>query len=68
MTRAHPVEIGRQIQVCRNPDDDKFLGLALSGNADVVISGDHDLLVLHPFRDMSILSPDAFPESEVVES
>ena len=66
--RTHAVEIGEQIQACRDPDDDKFLELALSGNADVIVSGDDDLLVLHPFRGTPILSPDAFLESEFVGS
>ena len=47
---------------CRDPDDNKFLELAISGNADVIISGDGDLLVLNPFRDIPILSPAEFLE------
>jgi putative PIN family toxin of toxin-antitoxin system len=67
-TRTHSIEIGEQIQVSRDPDDDKFLELALSGSADVIVSGDDDLLVLHPFRDIPIPSPDAFLESDFVET
>lgn len=61
------VEVTENIEKCRDPDDDKFLELALSGNADVIISGDGDLLELHPFRGIPIFSPDAFLESEFVE-
>ena len=66
-TYTHPVEVEGQVQMCRDPDDDKFLELALSGDADVIVSGDNDLLVLHPFRGIPILSPDAFLESDFVE-
>lgn len=61
------IEITESIEKSRDSDDDKFLELALSGNADVIVSGDDDLLVLHPFRGIPILSPDAFLESEFVE-
>src|ERR1700746_1727769 len=42
---------------CRDPKDDKFLEVALNGRADVIITGDEDLLELHPWRDVTILSP-----------
>ena len=58
-----PVET---ITDCRDPDDNKFLELAVSGGADVIISGDGDLLVLHPFRNIPVLSPADF--LEVIES
>ena len=57
------VEVFETIQVCRDPNDDKFLELAVSGNATQVITGDNDLLVLNPFRGIPILSPKQFPES-----
>ncbi len=48
-----------KIAACRDPTDDKFLELAVNGHADAIVSGDHDLLTLDPFRDVSILSPAA---------
>ena len=51
------VEIVRRIQVCRDPKDDKFLELAVNGEADLIISGDKDLLVLNPFSGIGIQSP-----------
>ena len=51
------VAIVRRIQACRDPKDDKFLELAVNGAAELIISGDEDLLTLHPFMDISILSP-----------
>jgi len=45
------------VSACRDPKDDKFLALALTGHADFILTGDLDLLVLHPFRGVEILSP-----------
>lgn len=42
--------------VSRDPDDDHVLACALAASANLIVSGDHDLLVLHPFRGISILS------------
>ena len=51
------VAIIRRIQACRDPTDDKFLELAVNGEAELIISADEDLLALHPFMGVSILSP-----------
>ncbi len=50
------------VRACRDPKDDKFLELAVNGNADLIISGDDDLLVLHPFRGIPIMTPASFLE------
>jgi len=46
--------------VCRDKDDDVVLATALAGNADVIVSGDDDLLALKKFRGIRILSPRQF--------
>ena len=43
-----------------HPKDNKFLELALSGKGSHIITGDSDLLVLHPFRGVAIVSPQSF--------
>lgn len=48
------------IEACRDTDDNKFLAVALSGEADCLITGDADLLVLDPFEGLPILTPAAF--------
>ena len=45
------------VRQCRDPNDDKFLEVALNGKADLILTGDADLLGLHPWRDIIILSP-----------
>ncbi|MGB6688589.1 MAG: putative toxin-antitoxin system toxin component, PIN family [Terracidiphilus sp.] len=58
------VEVVFPIRICRDPRDDKFLEVALHGNADAIITGDKDLLVLHPFRDIPILTPGKYLDRE----
>ncbi len=57
---AELVEPTERIEACRDPKDDKFLELAVAAQADVLVTGDADLLVLHPFRGIAILTPAAF--------
>jgi putative PIN family toxin of toxin-antitoxin system len=59
-TIVEMVPIIHHITACRDPKDDKFLDVAISGNAHCIITGDADLLALHPFRGISILTPKAF--------
>ena len=60
VTEAIFIDIKENIRVCRDPKDDKFLELAVNGGATCIISGDEDLLVLNPFRDIPIIKPDEF--------
>lgn len=53
--KGEEVVINRQVRACRDPADDKFLELAVCGRADLIISGDSDLLDLHPFESIQIL-------------
>lgn len=46
--------------VCRDSRDNKFLALSLSCAADVLVSSDADLLVLHPWQNIPILTPAQF--------
>lgn len=41
---------------CRDPKDNKFLELAVAAGASCIVTGDKDLLVLNPFREISILN------------
>jgi len=45
---------------CRDPKDDAILALAIAGKADVLISGDQDLLCLDPLDGLRLLSPRQF--------
>ena len=49
-------------QVCRDKDDDVVLATALCGKADLIVTGDDDLLELETYERIRILSPREFLE------
>lgn len=54
---VHPKE---SIRACRDPKDALVLECAVSGEADFIVTGDQDLLVLNPFRGIRIVPPSVF--------
>jgi putative PIN family toxin of toxin-antitoxin system len=62
------VKVNAIIRECRDPGDDKFLELAVSGKASHIITGDQDLIALHPFRGISILTPREFLDQNFQKS
>lgn len=60
VTVAEWVSISHAKLGCRDPDDDKLLETALLGDATCIVTGDQDLLVMHPFRGIPILDPATF--------
>jgi uncharacterized protein len=56
-TIAEFVPLIHRVRECRDPKDDKFLEVALNGRADLILTGDADLLELNPWRGIAILSP-----------
>ena len=52
-----PVET---ISDCRDPKDNKFLELAVCANAACIITGDNDLLILNPYRNIPIINASFF--------
>ena len=59
---AEFVPIIQLVRECRDPRDDKFLEVALNGRADLIITGDADLLGMHPWRGIAVLSPAKYLE------
>ena len=57
LVEAEFVVVTEHVVVCRDPKDDLVLEAAINGHATYIISGDEDLLVLTPFRDIPILRP-----------
>ena len=60
--RGRAITVTTHVNACRDPDDNILLSLALDGNADCLVSGDNDLLVLTSFRGIPIITPAAFLE------
>jgi putative PIN family toxin of toxin-antitoxin system len=63
LAAAELVTIIERIAACRDPRDDKFLELAVNGHADLIVSGDRDLLALNPFRGIAIIAPATFVQA-----
>jgi hypothetical protein len=57
VSAAHKANV---VPACRDPKDNPFLALVLASEADVLVSSDADLLVLHPWRGVPILMPSAY--------
>lgn len=53
---AEFVPIVQLVRECRDPRDDKFLEVALNGRAELILTGDADLLGMHPWRGIGIVS------------
>jgi hypothetical protein len=64
LSDVEAIEISEHVIACRDPSDDKFLDVAVNGAATCIVSGDKDLLALHPFRTISIVTPRAFLNRE----
>ncbi|MFN9164678.1 MAG: putative toxin-antitoxin system toxin component, PIN family [Pseudanabaena sp.] len=60
LEKAELVEIEESINICRDPKDDKFLELAVSGKAECIVTGDQAVLVLNPFRNIEIITAKDF--------
>ena len=54
---AEFVPIIQTVRECRDPDDDKILEVALNGRADVIVTGDEDLLSMNTWREVGIVTP-----------
>lgn len=54
------VIVTESIKACRDPMDDKFLELAVTGKADIIVSGDKDLLSMTSYEGTRIITPAEF--------
>jgi putative PIN family toxin of toxin-antitoxin system len=54
------VTVLQPVRACRDPKDDRFLEAAVNGGANVIVTGDRDLLQLNPFRGIRIVTPAAY--------
>ena len=67
-SRCVLVEPTQTVRICRDPKDDAYLALCVAAGADILITGDQDLLVIDPRRtpgipkEMKILTPRQFLE------
>ncbi len=60
MQDVEKITIIEEVDACRDPKDNKFLEVAVNGMADMLITGDNDLLDINPFRGIIIITPADF--------
>jgi len=56
------VTVKHSTTICSDKDDNKFLELAITGQAKYLITGDNDLLILQEYQGVQIITPSAFLE------
>ncbi len=56
------IESGTRIEVCRDPDDDKFIECAVDSKSIYIVSGDKDLLDIGKYGDVEIITAKEFCE------
>lgn len=59
-THLTSYEANEAVTDCVDPQDNKFLALAWTARAELIIASDPHLTALHPWRDIPILPPAAF--------
>jgi predicted nucleic acid-binding protein len=62
----HRIAAEAEVQLVDRPhqhDAARVVELAVNGHADLIVSGDGDLLVLNPFRDIPIVTPAIFVQA-----
>lgn len=57
------IEVTSEVEICRDSKDNFLLALAKDGNADFLLTGDVDLMVIKKFEQTEILSYSAFEET-----
>lgn len=66
VARGDLIAVRTEIKICRDPKDDFILSLCKDGNADYLITGDKDLLVLNPFENTKIMTITDFDRMDIV--
>lgn len=54
MATAELVVVIKPVQACRDPENNRILEVAINGKADLIVTGDRDLLTLHSFCEIPI--------------
>ncbi len=58
--RMQLVDVADEVTDCADPKDNKFLALALTCGAEMIVASDPHLTQMHPWRSIPILPPAAF--------
>ncbi len=61
------IEPSSHIEICRDPDDNKFLECAKDSHALYIVSGDKDLLVIEEYENIQIVTAKVFCETYLTD-
>lgn len=61
------IESSSHIEICRDPDDNKFIECAKDSYAFYIVSGDKDLLVIKKYEHIQIMTAKDFCEKYLVD-
>ena len=56
VSKLYQADSVTEIHICRDPDDDKFIGCAIDSKSRYIISGDKDLLAVDHYEDVEIVT------------
>ena len=56
ISKMHQIDTATEVRVCRDPDDDKFIGCAIDSKSKYIVSGDKDLLAVGRHEDVEIVT------------
>lgn len=59
-SKLHVIESNTDVNICRDPDDDKFLSCAIDAKAVYIVSGDKDLLEIKEYEGIEIITANDF--------
>jgi putative PIN family toxin of toxin-antitoxin system len=65
LAKSVHVELKGNVRVCRDPNDDMILECAVLAGAQVIVSGDKDLLSLGSYQGIRIVTPAEFHAENV---
>jgi len=57
---AELVPVTYRVRACRDPKDNRILEVAVNGEANLIITGDQELLALNPFHAIVTVTPAAY--------
>jgi predicted nucleic acid-binding protein len=66
LAKALHVAVSGSLHACRDPDDDMVLECAVVSGAQMVVTGDKDLLTMNPFNGIEIVTPAEFVAKETL--
>ncbi len=55
-SKCHVIEVSSKVDICRDPDDNKFIECALDSKCYYIVSGDKDLLTIKKYDDIEIVT------------